>query len=182
MVMKANWCFYDCAFHKGREIFKYSLRQDLHFKATNPCYPLFNDPRTPPAPRGSFQRSNGENRVPRFKQPYAVPLGYCFVFNALGSDAPMRSAPSSTSALSSTSAPRVKGVRCTWKETLMARSPPAAIGLPDNLSPRLEARALPTPVKVRPFETLFDNYHDKEFIVNGFTRGFDLGFTGEPSL
>ena len=74
MVMKANWCFYDCAFHKGREIFKYSLRQDLHFKATNPCYPLFNDPRTPPAPRGSFQRSNGENRVPGFKQPYAVTL------------------------------------------------------------------------------------------------------------
>ena len=87
MVMKANWNFYDCAFRKGREAFKYSwclLRQDLHFKATNPSYPLFNDPRTPPAPRGSFQQSYGGNHASGPKQPYGVPPGYCFAFNTSG--------------------------------------------------------------------------------------------------
>ena len=88
------------------------------------------------------------------------------------------SAPTSTSALS------VKGTipaTYTRKETLGARSPPATYGPPESLSPRIEARALPTPVKVRPLETLLTSFHDKEFIVNGFTRGFDLGFTGEPA-
>ena len=42
-----------------------------------------------------------------------------------------------------------------------------------------EKVALPTPVRTAPLGKLLDGYFDKEYILKGFTEGFDIGFVGE---
>ena len=40
-------------------------------------------------------------------------------------------------------------------------------------------KPLPTPIKVNALAYFLTDYHDKDFVIDGLTHGFDLGYKGE---
>ena len=44
---------------------------------------------------------------------------------------------------------------------------------------RSETNPLPTPIKVNKLTPLLDAYDEKDFVIDGFSQGFDLGYEGD---